>query len=36
MILELAVLLRCSPAELLELADDDLATLLDIVGAHAA
>ena len=34
MIVELAVLLRCRPAELLELEDAELATLVDVVGAR--
>jgi len=32
MIVELAVVLRCSVAEVLELEDRDLATLVDVVG----
>jgi hypothetical protein len=34
MIAELAVILRVSPAELLELDDSDLATLVDVIGAR--
>jgi hypothetical protein len=30
--LELAVVLRCRPAELYELDDADLATLVDVIG----
>ena len=33
MMLELAVILRCPPAVVLELDDADLATLVDVIGA---
>jgi hypothetical protein len=35
MILELAVVLRCSPRDVLELDDFDLATLVDVLGNGA-